>query len=355
MLKTQILSSANDQLITEWEKLWNKSTYANIVNSPGWFQAALSAFNYNGIKIITIRDGKNGELLAVAPFVKVKYFSVPFYTMPALEFADNTHILADFQNKELISFLFSEIRKLNNVYLPYINDDLLEKTKKHLDFSKIFSGDVMPYIDFAQGPYGNLPNRKKNIVLNRLNQSGKKFKILTVAPDPSDALEKTFEIDITSAKHTKGQGVFHRRDAREFYKQLAANNPSNIVITLVFFDDNPASYLIGFVCGNIYSGSQKAYVTGYEYYSLGRLSLINLLDYFREKGSPVFSLGRGSDNFKKDFTQNYTQLYNLIISKNKFILLYIPFMYTLRNNTYDYMKTHKMLYSIYKSINYKFF
>jgi hypothetical protein len=347
-MKIQTYSNISETLLTDWQKLWQSSEYATIVNSPGRFLSAMKVFDYKEIKIVTIY--KSDELVAIAPFVKTKIFGVALFALPVEEFADRPQILINYNEKKLVQLFFSKIAQLGTVLLPYFTSGLLDSFHKQTTYSKIFPGDVIPYINFSQGPYGNLSSRKRNIVINRLKNSEQKCTIEIVAKKPSESLEKAFDIDRASAKHNHGKGVFYRKEARDFYRELAQHNPANIIVTLVFFDNKPVSYLIGFFSNNIHSGSQKAYVSGYEYFNLGRLSLINLIDYFREKGSAEFDFGRGNDQFKKDFTSNYRQLYTVIITKNILLRNYITQMYLLHETMYKFLSRYPKIYKIYHRV-----
>lgn len=350
MLKTNIHNSLTKQLHQEWEKLWKKSQYVNISNSPCWFNSAVAAFKYKDVKIISVHETKTSELVAIAAFVKAKIFSVSLYMTPAREFADKSQILADFNNKKVISALFKGILELGDVYLSNMTDYKLGKIAPLIKHPVIIKDDIEPYLDLSKGKYGDLPNRKKTIVLNRMKNSGRKFEIVPNAPDLHKALEIAFDIDTKSVKNRKGKGVFHDPQVREFYRQIAARNPSNIIVSLIYIDKIPVSYLIGFINNSVHSGSQKAYLPGYEYFVLGRLLLIHLMDHFREKGSNEFDLGKGYDRFKRDFTHNYWQYYAVLITSNQFLRAYISFLNIVNERIYPSISSHPIIYKTYKKI-----
>lgn len=338
-----------EKLISDWKKIWNASEFATITNSPAWLLAAMKAFDYKDVKIITIYSA-SGKLEAVAPFVKTKIFGLSVYTTPAPEFADRPALLIDYEDKRMTRFLFSEITKLNTVYITCFTPDLLDRIPLNNNAYKAFPAEQNPYIDMSDGPYGMLSKRKRKVVLNRLESSGQDYSFEPAAANLPAAMDKAFTIDTISAKNAKGKGIFHRKEARELYSQLARFCPSDTIISLLSFDKKPAAYIIGFLHKKTHYSSQKAYIDGYDYFNPGRLSLICLIDHFREKGITEFDLGRGNDRFKQNFTGKVRQLHDVIISKNKVIRFYITTMYRLHTTLYNQISRHPILYKTYKLI-----
>ena len=70
-MNISIHNSLTAPLKKEWMGLWEKSAYANIANSPEWFEAALQTYKYKSVRIITAHND-SGELAAVLPLVLEK-------------------------------------------------------------------------------------------------------------------------------------------------------------------------------------------------------------------------------------------------------------------------------------------
>lgn len=352
MMNSQTHTDLNEQLISDWEKLWHKSKFANIVNSPFWTIAAQKAFSGNQLRIITIYNNTTNELLAVAAFTKKKVNGIPVWTIPADEFANKTSLLVDFKDQKVARLFLKELFKLGTIYLTELTEDQIREIQRNTRAFTTWKHDVNPYIDFSKGKYGNMPNRRINNLFNRIKTAKIDMKLITTNNENSKkTLETCFSIETTSAKQSKGKSVFHRDDVKEFYRNLVGLNPSSIPVSILYFNDKPVSYLIGFLVNNIYQGSQKAYLTGFEYFNPGKLALIKVLDFYKENGNPAIELGRGSDRFKRDFTSDFQVLYNLIISKNNFIRIYIKNINTLKEILYKQFQSNLKLYLLYKNAN----
>ena len=273
----------------------------------------------------------------------------------SVQFADKNSILVDFHDEEVIKILLTEISKLGNVYLPEYTSNQLQKIKPLSKTLTAWKNDVNPYINYAVGKYGEYPNRRRNNLLHRLDSKNMKASLITATD--KENLEICFAIDIDSAKQAKGKGIFYRSDVKKFYQLLSKYNPENIQINLMYFENKPVSYLIGFLVKGTYQASQKAFLTGYEYFNPGKLLMIKVIDYYSINGNPIIELGRGYDRFKRDFSKDYHELYNLFISENKFIRLYISSVSKLRMRLYELMYRNVKIYRSYTRlrdyINYK--
>lgn len=340
----------SNKLRADWEALWKNSSCANLVNSPAWTLAAEKTYSYKDLLIIAVYDDQEANMQAIAIFVKEKMFGISLWTVPVIEFADRCTMLANLNDEDVMRFLLSEIAKLGIVYLPYCTQDEMIKMREYIPASKKFKSEVNLYIDFSKGKYGKY-SKKRNNLLNRSENMKMRLDIFTeVNANYSKALEVCFDIDKASVKQSKGKGVFYKNYAREFYKKLSKLSSGNMSITILYLNDKPISYEIGFLARDVYTSEQKAFLEGFEYYNPGKLIVIKLIDYYYEKGFAVMEFGRGCDRSKRDFTSNYHMLYGVIISKNIPLKLYIMAMHDLRTEVYKFVSSHAKLYCFYKKV-----
>lgn len=350
-MKVEKFTEISDKLRNDWEALWNNSTCANIVNSPAWTLAAKKAFNYRDLLIIAIYDDEKKNILAISAFVKEKIFGVSAWTVPAREYVDKRSILASFEDEKIIDLMLSEVLKLGIVYLCCYKLDEALKMYGRATTVNMFKGDVNMYLEFSGGRYGKYPNKKRNNLLNRAEKENVKIKFITTTYSKDmGALETCFMIDKESVKRTKGKGVFHRPEARQFYKTLAELASENVPLSILYLNDKPVSYLIAFMVNGTFTATQKAYLEGFEYFNPGKLMTIKLLDYYCEKRLPIVEFGRGCDRSKHNFTSNYYVLYSLVISNSALLRFYIAIMHDFRLKAYKSLSQHPKCYFFYKKI-----
>ncbi len=350
-MKILKFTALSDKLIADWEALWKNSANANMVNSPTWTIAAQAAFPNKNMCIIALYDDREENIAAIAAFVKKKLFGISFWTAPGREFADKTSILIDFKNQNLVSLLFQEIKKLRSCYLTEYTLDQIQDIQLSVPNITVWKSDVNPYIDFSIGKYGELPNRRRNTLIRRLEETNVHANIVTSTDNTSiKALEECIQIDMTSLKQKKGKGIFYRHEVLEFYKALIVRSPENVPVSILYFENKPISYLIGFRVNNVYQASQKAFLAGFEFYNPGKLLMTKFIDDLNPNSLPVIELGRGLDRFKLHFTKSYHELYDLFFTQNKVTKVYIKTLLNLRKQLYIAINKYAKLYQIYKSI-----
>lgn len=349
-MKIRKFTEISNELRNDWEMLWRNSPYANIVNSPAWTLAANKAFNYKDLLIISVYNDRGTDLLAIAAFVKEKIFGVPMWTAPGVEFSDKCSILADLSDRNVMSSLVPEIVRLGFVYLPHCTQDEIKKMQEFMPKSKTLKSDVNLYMDFSKGKYGKYSNKKIKNLLNRIENSKTQLDFVTSnCANNNGALETCFRIDVASVKHSKGRGVFYKPEAREFYRALAELSPESVPLSILYLNNKPVSYLIAFLVNNVYTTTQKAYLEGFEYYNPGKLTLMKLIDHY-EKELPMIEFGRGCDQSKRSFTSSFYVLYNLIISKNALVPLYISTMHDFHTKAYESISSNPRVYCLYKKV-----
>ena len=177
------------------------------------------------------------------------------------------------------------------------------------------------------------------------------MEFVTASPEHiNESLDICFDIEKISSKHHKGKGIFFRPEVQKFYKSLAKMTPCNVPVSLLYLNNTPVSYLIGFYVNGIYQATQKAYLAGYEYFNPGKIQMVKLIDYLHENGNPAIELGRGCDRFKRDFSKSYHEQYNLVISQNPLVRFYIINLFKLRMKSYKLISKHTKAYRHFKKL-----
>lgn len=348
-MTVKIFTELNEQIISDWKKLWTKSLYANVVNSAEWYIAACNAFAFENKVIIAIYE--DNLLFGIVGFVKTTFYGFRVYTAACQEFADSQPFLIENDHKEYINYLIHEAIKLE-VYIKSISENVISLIRSNKENVDIFAGEIQSYVSFADGEYGNLSRESKSSVLNRAKKLSEKVYVDIREDNHAENLEVAFNIEGESSKMMLGKGVFHREDVKKFYTYLAQMLPKNLLSAILFFGKNPVAYSIGFFNGKDITSSQKAHLSDYNYYKPGKLIKMHVMDYWRIKhNAEEFGFGPGYDRFKMDFTKRTRSTYNIICSKNILKRKYIFFTYIIQQKMYKFLSKHKKSYSFYKKIS----
>jgi Acetyltransferase (GNAT) domain len=348
MNRSVFYSSLSDSLREEWVQLWQKSPTATIENSPGWFEAACEAFQYDEKIILAVYDTRSKELVAIVPLVKVRLYGLPIFTMPGLNFTTHTSILGDFSEDILKKEIVTEIKKRGTVYLTGLTRAHADSFSQFKNIVSSFPSDQEYFMDLAKGPAGELSERRVRVICNKIKRLPEHATIRMVTEQHVLALHTCFAIDQMSAKHKKGMGVFWRGDARLFYTLLVEKHPSNISITLLFVGNKPVAYDMCFQHRNIYVGSQKAYLSEYGYCNPWFFMFIKRMESIMLNNPVEISMGKGHSRAKTDLTKNMRVLYSAIISERYFNRLFLTFMLSAREKMYHAVVAHPKLYARYK-------
>lgn len=348
-MEVKIYTTFDSNLLEDWKNLWEKSGKNNAVSSPGWFQAAYNAFRPKSVAIVTVYT-KTKNLIAIAPFFKSNLFGSSVFTFPAREFAFQDALLIEEDSLEAFYSLLKGVWQLGNVLLSPLDYQLAKLIHNKERNSYMFLTDKNPYINLSQYIYGDFPEKKRKNLLNRIQKIDVPVYLLNTTEYDKKKLDLIFHIDKESNKQLHGKGVFYRKDVQEFYIGLFQNIPSKLMTSLLYFGDIPIAYTIGFLSESIYIGSQKAYLSGYEYFNPGKILQLKLLDYCDQQNIKTFSFGFGYDRFKLDFTKNASDVYSVIISKNLILRYYLLGSLYMRKKLYTQCSKSAKVYSLYKKI-----
>ena len=126
-------------------------------------------------------------------------------------------------------------------------------------------------------------------------------------------------------------------------------------INILYFKNMPISYEIGFIAGKTYFGNQIAFKSQYKQYVPGKVLLVKLLEHYAEKGIEKIDFGSGDNHIKRAFTKNHNQFYQVVLSANTFVRVYIPFLFQVKNELYYKLQEHLTIYLAYRSMRNRIF
>lgn len=347
-METIIYTKLEQKFMQEWQNLWDNSSFANYVNGPQWFLSVIESFQYRNFIIIALYE--NGKLLAVAALVKEKKYGINCYTVAPGDFACGIPFLIDIQNKKLIKVLTENLLKAGNIVLNNIPEQFVATLKENTAQIDSTADNLNFYMNLDRDEKGQvvIANRKKLLYRSRSIQE--KFMLRSFDGENNEALDLAFNIDIKSRKHSRGYNTFSDNKIKDFYRSLAKHYGKNFLIHVLYFEEKPIAYRIGFHVGDTYFGSQTAFLNEYRQYWPGQVLFVKVVDSLVSKNIKKYDFGSGDNYFKRSITNTSRPLYAIIISQNFFIRNFIQIIYRGKNALFNQLRQHVRIYLIYRSI-----
>jgi Acetyltransferase (GNAT) domain len=347
-MKTLTYTKINKKLLHDWQVLWEKSPYANYVNSPYWFASTLASFDYKDYIIIGIYE--DTTLVAVAYFFKEKKYGFTFYTVPPEDYVCGTPFLTDVQNKKIMQILGEKLQELGNVFLDNIHADVIMGLKESIPDMVSVPFSVNYYLDFTPDSRGELIIAKKGKYMKKIKDFDDKLELKSFDGTMPEALEIVFSLDTQSRKQKRGYNIFGNIRIKNFYKSLAVNFKKNLAINILYLENKPIAYEMGFPIGTIYFGSQIAFLGEYSYFAPGKILLIKLFEKLFKENMKRADFGSGDNQVKKSFSSGEKPLYKVIISKNSLKRKYLESMFFSKDRLFNQIKKHTRTYTMYRTI-----
>jgi len=205
------------------------------------------------------------------------------------------------------------------------------------------------YLPISLDSNGLVKLNKRNKLLHEIRGLDAKF-TLAAFNGNSKGLQIVFALDSQSRKQARGYSAFADDTIREFYKNLGKNFKEYMQIHILYFEEKPIAYEIGFFIGKTYFGSQMAYISDYKQYSPGKVILAKVIDLIASKGITMMNMGSGDSPVKKLVTEEKRVLYEVILSRNTFAKTYIKNLGKLKEQIYCQMHTNPKLYTFYRKV-----
>lgn len=317
-LRVEIYKSLSSKLIKDWQRLWDKSEYANFFNSLEWFYTCLDANNISDYEIYTCKQGN--EIVALIPVIKSKKFGIKVLQNPGDKFhTEKSAILLNTLDQEVIYFLFEKLLVKGNLYLYEVDEKIVDiLAKKHPNLLASVSS-INPYIEIMPDPLRFLKSDKKRKIKSKIK---KNLQFLTYKQYRSNLnahLETIFNIEANSHKKLTNKTVFHESKARNLYKALVKYCAKFIAIDIVYFKNKPIVYRFGLIYKDQYLDYHTAYLEKYRNLSPGKIIIWHLLQKLFTDGVKIFDFSRGHNRIKQDFAPHHKLQYDIYFSKNAFV------------------------------------
>lgn len=342
----RIFSTIDKKFIAAWEQLWLLSPFANYTNSPAWFLSVLQTFGFKDFVIFAFyRDEK---IVGVAWLIKSKKFGVPIYTQMPNDFVCGKPFLCDITDKKLMLYILDTISTLGTVYFDNVPEheiSFLRNENKQIDITPVTVNYLLP---IGQYKGGLVTIKNRNILLRRIKKQAEKFTLRVCEGYSEEFFTLLYQIDKTSRKSNRGYGLFSNSLMKDFYETLAKKFDKRFITNILFFENTPIAYEIGFLVNSVYYGTQLSFVEAYKQYAPGKVIAVKILDYLAANGVQLVDFGSGDTHVKRLITENKQQLITIVISHNSAIQFYIKHINIIKTKMYSYIKKNKMLYLLYK-------
>lgn len=346
-MKAVIYKNLEPALLKEWHYLWKNSPAANYTNSPQWFLSVIDTFKYKKYTIIGIYQSE--KLIAIAALIKQKRYGIDFYTTPPTDYVYGLPFIVDLKNSEEVLFLKKQLLQLGNIFLTNMTEEFITavdtKSKDVDSFVQAFNY----YLPISFDSNGLVKLHKRNKLLHEIRGIDQKFTLLAFDGN-SKGLETVFALDSLSRKQDRGYSAFSDDTIRKFYKNLGKNFKEHMQIHILYFEEKPIAYEIGFLIGDTYFGSQIAYMSDYRQYSPGKVILVKVIDLLASKGIKMMNMGSGDSPVKKLVTEEKRTLYEVILSQNTISRTYIKNAGKLKKNIYSQLHSNTKVYSAYRKM-----
>ncbi|MCL5667022.1 MAG: GNAT family N-acetyltransferase [Patescibacteria group bacterium] len=330
----------NSHLISDWQKLWDKSPCAHFFNSPKWFLSCLQAFPSKGYRVVAVYD--RGSLLAVLPLSLERKFGIKALVCPGGKHLSKLPLLTQNRNPDLLPALVTYLSGKGNFYLSEADEVLALSISRNCGKIMQRKASENPYFSLAGGPFPFFSNRHQHSLRKKVKKMEKHLTYRCHKGDP-ESLKPVFAIDFNSAKRARGMPTFVTEKDRSFYRQLVENFGEQVTVCLLYYDSRPMVFEIGFIYKNIYHSSNTAYDAVFSRFSPRKLLLFYTLARLYREGFSMFDFSRGINSLKTAFTPLSNSQYDLYFSQKAWIRAWWAVAAGIR----DKLIGNKMLYQAY--------
>lgn len=312
----------DQNLIKEWESLWNNAVNATIFNSYAWFKATSKTKDLNNCIIYLCYQ--NDELVAILPLVEEKRFGIKVLTTHLGSYISDEAMLLKESDPQLLKHLILEISKKNNIYLTRVSSENVTRLWNVLPqifFSVI---GVNPIISLKDDALSSVSKSSKKKLESIRRKAGDRlaFKTLKENDNLEELLKVIIRIDTHSGKQRNSRDIFTKDDEKRFFSNLVKYCKEFIEISLLYYEGQPIAYTFNLKGGKVYFGYQTSYLFEHRKLSPGKLVLMNSLKEIARSGYNILDYGEGFSAFKQEFTKDYKLKYDLHYSRNSLVMFW---------------------------------
>jgi len=347
-MKAVIYQTLDNQLEKEWLTLWKKSPYANYTNSPQWLFSVTETFGYSQYVCIAIYE-KN-ELVAIGALIKKRKYNTTIYTVEPGDYISGIPFLIDITNKKVVKAFVQALLSLNVVLLDNVAEEFVEIFKKNTPAMDIIPQAPNYYLSILKDKEGKVIIENRKELMRRVRNIEEKFVLRAFDGTMSEGIQTAFKIDNMSHKQSGGYNTFSTKTTKTFFKNLAKNFQKNMSFNILYFENTPIAFEIGFIANKTYFGNQISFLAEYKQYSPGKVLVTRMIEHLASIKINKMDLGSGDAHIKRLIAKDHRQFYHMIISDKKLLISYIKFRKFIKSYAYTQLKSHANIYSTYRKI-----
>lgn len=345
MIKSIVLEKVDKKFLSEWLALWQRSPYANFFNGPKWFMSVKEHF---GGHYIVSAIYENKKLIGVIALFEKKVMGIRYYSVAPVDYTSGNPYLIDKFSENVVKKLLNNVVDRFIVVLGNVpeSDTLLINNKFNNSFS--IQESINHYLNINITNEHRVVIRNKNKLIKRAREISSDLKLVCFTGVYKEALPVVFKLDSGSRKSLKGYSAFSELSTQKFYQTLAKYLKESLMVYVLYFEDKPIAYQIGFRVKDTFYCSQISSLAKFDKYSLGRVLLIQVIEDLGNRGVTKIDFGSGDDHVKRSLTKTHTPLFRVIIGGKPPLVLALWFLFRTKNTIYNALSSHPSIYRLYK-------
>jgi len=345
-IKTYTREDNIEKIMEEWLDLWKISEYSNNVNSPYWFKSISEEFNNKDYIIISLRE--KVKLVAVGALFRKKIYGIDCYTILPTDFICGNPFLIDWNNKTLVNEFINILEKLGIIYINNVPQEVVSRLKLSSNNIETIQESSNYYLSLQQDAQGKaiLPNRSK--LIKKVKNIEDQFELRSYRGYSPNIFSDVYKIDSQSRKQTRGYNTFSNNWSKKLFVSLAKNFDKYFSINLLFFENKPVAYEIGFIIGQNYFGNQLSFKEEFKRYTPGKVLIVRLIDWLTSLNIKTLDLGSGDSEIKKLLTNDFRHIHKIIMSQNFILRNYLKTIIKLRTSLFNLVYKSRTIYTLYR-------
>jgi CelD/BcsL family acetyltransferase involved in cellulose biosynthesis len=347
-MKVEIYKSLDKQLQKQWFSLWKKSPYANYTNSPQWFLSVTETFGHSQYVCIAVYE--KDELVAIGALIKKRKYNTAIYTIEPGDFVCGIPFLIDVTNRKVVKAFVKALLSLQVVLLDNVAEEFVAVLEKNTSAIDKIPQAPNYYLPILKDKEGKAIIEKRKDLMRRVKNIEEQFVLRVYDGTTPEGIEKVYEIDEKSHKQSGGYNTFASETTKEFFKNLAKYFQKNISFNILYFENSPIAFEIGFIAGKTYFGNQISFLAEYKQYSPGKVLVTRLIEYLASINIKIMDLGSGDAHIKRLIASDHRQFYHVVITNNKLLINYIKSRKFVKSYVYKQLQSHATIYSVYRKI-----
>jgi|GEM_PF-3563978 len=330
----------NDGLLSDWQKLWDCSSFSHFFNHPAWFLTCKEIYPSDSYRIITVSD--NNGLAAVLPVHEERKFGVKTLACPGGKRLDRCALLYRDIGEEALSSLFGYLIAKRNFYLSEANASIAEAAKRCKEGIATRKSSVSPYIPLLKDPFAYLSPKQGKKIARLLKRLEGRLEFRRFFGE-AEGIDTAVIIDQKSRKAKEGRETFFGETDIRFLKGLIKNFGKQTVVETLYLDGRPFVFSLEFLYKNVCHAHVSSYDSSGHAFSPRKLLLRYTLPCLRREGIETFDFSRGTNSLKREFTPLFRTQYDIYYAKNPLVRMW----WKAANIVCDEVLDSKMLYGMY--------